>query len=99
MKRLIFILLLFASFGSIAQTTGIKVAVPFIKNNPLDNTNTGYADLMAGGYHIVATYHGRDSLNSAFTKALKSGMLCYLTGVDSTYRWSGSVWSPGSSNS
>jgi hypothetical protein len=94
MKRLIFIFLLFASFGSIAQTIGIKVATPIIKNNPADNTSTGYADLLTGGYHIGGTYHSRDSLTTSFNSVLKVGMLFYVTGVDSTYRWSGSAWMP-----
>lgn len=91
MKRLLFLILLLPCLVY-GQTVGIKVASPIIKNNPSDNTVTGYADLLNGGYHIVPTISGRDSLNTAYSKTLKSGMLCYVTGVDSTYRWDGSTW-------
>jgi hypothetical protein len=91
MKRLIYLLLLI-SFGATAQTVGIKVAAPIIKNNPSDNTITGYANLLNGGYHTVGTIAGRDSLTTSYSKVLKLSMLCYVTAEDSTYRWNGIVW-------
>lgn len=93
MKKLLYILL-FASLGVSAQTVGIKIATPIIKNNPADNTITGYANLLNAGYHIVADYHGRDSLITNFSTTLATGMLVYEVNVDSTYRWSGSAWVP-----
>lgn len=91
MKRLLTILFTLATLATFAQ---IKVGVPFVKNNPADNSITGYADLLAGGYHIVPNYHGRDSLINQYSTTLKTGMLCYEQNVDSTYRWSGSAWLP-----
>lgn len=91
MKKLLY-LLLFASFGVSAQIVGIKIATPIIKNNPTDNTITGYANLLNGGYKIVPDYHGRDSLVTAYSTSLQIGMLVYEQNVDSTYRWTGSSW-------
>lgn len=99
MKRLLTLFALFISFGVYAQTTGIKIGTPIIKNAPTDNTITGYANLLNGGYHIVLTYHGRDSLTTAYSTTLRTGMLCYVSGVDSTYRWSGTAWAAVSSSS
>lgn len=88
MKRILLYILFLASLGASAQ---IKIGVPFVKNNPADNSITGYADLLAGGYHIVSDYHGRDSLVTAYGATLKIGMLVYEQNVDSTYRWNGTT--------
>ncbi len=93
MKRLLFICsLLITAVCVRAQTVGIHIAAPLVKNNPIDNTITGYANLLNGGYHIGPTYHSRDSLNLVFNRTLYPGTIFYVSGVDSTYRWSGSAW-------
>lgn len=93
MKKLLY-LLLFASLGVSAQTVGIKIATPIIKNNPTDNTITGYANLLNGGLHTGPTYQSRDSLSTFFSTTLYNGMLfhVYGSGVDSTYVWNGTGW-------
>jgi len=65
-----------------------------IKNDPADNSITGYANLLNGGYHIGLTYHSRDSLSTYFGTALRTGTIfrVYGCGIDSTYTWSGIVW-------
>lgn len=97
-KLILLLILLFGLKVNLqAQTVGIKIATPIIKNNPADNTITGYANLLNGGWHIVTTTAGRDSLstNSAgggFSTTLETGMICYVISNTTYYQWSGSAW-------
>lgn len=92
MKKLLTIFAIFISIGASAQTVGIKIATPIIKNNPGDNTITGYADLLNGGFHITTTTAGRDSLSAQFSTTLETGMLCFVIANSTYYQWNGSSW-------
>lgn len=92
MKKLLTIFAIFISIGASAQTVGIKIATPIIKNNPGDNTITGYADLLNGGFHIVTTTAGRDSLSVQYSTTLRTAMLCYVIANSTYYQWNGSSW-------
>lgn len=85
MRKLIYILLLLPIFAT-AQTVGIKVATPIIKNNPVDNTITGYAHLTNGATTSYPTKASIDSLVNQFSATLRTGMSVYVIATDSTYR-------------
>lgn len=91
-KLLLFGYLLLASIGLQAQTVGIKITTPIIRNNPIDNTITGYADLLNGGYHIGINTASRDSLSTYYTTTLHPGMLFYCISNNTTYIWDGTLW-------
>jgi hypothetical protein len=93
MKKILYFLLLLP-FASIAQTNGVKIGAPLIRNAVTDGYPVGYQNLINGGLHSYATLAGRDSLNTYYSGLLRDGMQVYVRANGLTYRWnnSGAVW-------
>lgn len=88
MKKILLLLIFSILWAcSFAQTSGIKVGAPIIRNAQSDTYPTGYSHLINGGYQSYATKAGRDSLLTIYPQLLRDGMLVYCRDVDSTYRY------------
>lgn len=90
MKKLLYILLLLPFIAS-AQTNGIKVGAPIVRNAGTDAYPTGYSHLINGGRHSYATLAGRDSLNSYYPGLLRDGMEVFVRATNFVYRWNNST--------
>jgi hypothetical protein len=98
-KTLLSFLIVFSFLSSKAQNGnpgGSRTLFPWVKNNPSDNTVTGFANLTAGGYH-TGTTAGRDSLITNFSAQLVFGMIYHVIETDATnpgkdFRYNGIGW-------
>lgn len=97
MRKLLYIIFLLPFLAN-AQTSGIKVGAPIIRNDVSDAYPTGYGHLQNGTDGSVVNLLSLDSLKSTgYYKGLRrDGMKKYVisVGQDYRYNYSTDLWSP-----